>query len=343
MKIVLAFNKKPEEDILQEDEPPDRYAEFDPPRTIEAITSALESLGHKVFPVEARRDFLEKIVNISPDIVFNIAEGMRGEARESQLPAILEWLGIPYTGSDPLTMAITLDKPITKKIFQAEGIPTPKFTVIFKSEEPILIEDMSFPLIIKPSHEGSSMGLDSKSIVYSYRELKERVNTIITIYHQPALIEEFIEGRELTVGILGNSPPVVLPIKELDFSSIPESLGRFASRDIKAKYWYLVKQYCPAPLNEGLYKKIEDISIKVFRTLRCRDLARLDIRLSRDGIPYVLEVNPLPDLDPKEGNFPDMARVKGMSYEELIGSILKAGISRYPDLLKKEENIERWL
>ncbi|MBP8638585.1 MAG: ATP-grasp domain-containing protein [Dictyoglomi bacterium] len=341
MKIALAYNKKPEEDILEDDEPPDRYAEYDPPRTIEAITSALESLGHKVFPIEAKKDFLERILEISPDIVFNIAEGLKGESRESQVPAILEWLGIPYTGSDPLTMAITLDKPITKKILQVEGIPTPRFAVVSESENLTSVESLNFPLIVKPSHEGSSMGLNSKSIVYSYKELKERVDIIIKFYHQPALVEEFIEGRELTVGILGNSPPEVLPIKELDFSGVPENLGRFASGEIKAKYWYLVKHYCPAPLDEGLYERIKNVSLKVFKVLRCRDLARLDIRLSKDGTPYVLEINPLPDLDPKEGNFPDMARVKGMSYKELINAILNAGVSRYPNLLNMEGSRER--
>jgi D-alanine-D-alanine ligase len=336
MRIALAFNGKPEETIVEEDEPPDRYAEFDPPRTIEAISEALDSLGHKVFPIEADESFVEKIKEISPDIVFNIAEGTRGESRESHVPAVLEWLGIPYTGSGPLTMAVTLDKPVTKQIFIAEHIPTPRYMVLSGVEEIQNIEGLKFPIIVKPSHEGSSMGLDSKSIVYSIRELNEQVEKIITLYHQPALVEEFIEGRELTVGILGNKPPEILPIKELDFSLIPDKLGRFASGIIKAKYWYLIRHYCPAPLSDSLYRKICDISLKAYKVLRCRDLARLDIRVSKDEIPYVLEVNPLPDLDPKEGNFPDMARVKGMSYKELIASILEAGISRYPALLKKE-------
>ncbi|MBC7319797.1 ATP-grasp domain-containing protein [bacterium] len=336
MKIVLAFNKKPEEIIVEDDEPPDRYAEFDPPRTIEAIVQALESLGHKVFPVEANESFVENLKELSPDIVFNIGEGIRGESRESHVPAILEWLGIPYTGSGPLTMAITLDKPITKQIFIAEHIPTPRYTVISNLKETQNIGDLRFPIIVKPSHEGSSMGLDSRSIVYSFKELKEQIAKIIDLYRQPALVEEFVEGRELTVGILGNAPPEVLPIKELDFSSIPDELGKFASGIIKAKYWHLVKHYCPASLTKSLYEKICNISLKVYRVLRCRDLARLDIRVSKDEIPYVLEVNPLPDLDPKEGNFPSMAMVKGISYKDLIARILKAGISRYPALLNKE-------
>jgi len=336
MKIALAFNKKPEEAIIEDDEPPDRYAEFDPPRTIEAITKALSSLGHKVFLLEADDLFVERLKEISPDIVFNIAEGIRGESRESHVPAILEWLGIPYTGSGPLTMAVTLDKPITKRIFISEGIPTPKYVVISNPKEIQNVKGLDFPIIVKPSHEGSSMGLDSKSIVYSDKELNEQIEKVITIYHQPALVEEFIDGRELTVGILGNDPPEVLPIKELDFSSIPDELGKFASGVIKAKYWYLVKHYCPAHLSDSLYREVCNISLKVYRVLRCRDLARIDIRLSKDGIPYVLEVNPLPDLDPKEGNFPDMARVKSIAYEELIASILQAGISRYPALLNKE-------
>ncbi|MGC8972379.1 MAG: D-alanine--D-alanine ligase family protein [bacterium] len=338
MKVALAFNKKPEEITIEDDEPPDRYAEFDPPRTIEAITKALISLGHKVFPLEADEFFVERLKETSPDIVFNIAEGIRGESRESHVPAILEWLGIPYTGSGPLTMAITLDKPITKRILISEGIPTPNYVVISNPKETQNITGLKFPMIVKPSHEGSSMGLDSKSIVYSIKELDEQVEKIITLYHQPALVEEFIEGRELTIGILGNNPPEVLPIKELDFSSIPNELGKFASGVIKAKYWYLVKHYCPAPLSDGLYRKIHDISLKVYKVFKCRDLARIDVRVSKDEIPYVLEINPLPDLDPKEGNFPDMARVRGIVYEELIASILRAGILRYPALLNKEGN-----
>lgn len=338
MEIVLAFNKKPEETVIEEDEPPDRYAEFDPPRTIEAISRSLESLGHKVFPVEADESFVENLKEISPDIVFNIAEGIRGESRESHVPAILEWLGIPYTGSGPLTMAITLDKPMTKQIFIAEHIPTPRYLVVSDPKDVQEVGILRFPVIVKPSHEGSSMGLDNKSIVYSFKELKMQVTRVITLYRQPALVEEFIGGRELTVGILGNTPPEVLPIKELDFSAVPDEFGKFASGTVKAKYWYLVKHYCPAPLDEELYKSIIDISLKVYKTLKCRDLARLDIRVSKDGIPYVLEVNPLPDLDPKEGNFPSMAMAKGISYEDLIARILKAGILRYPTLLNKEGN-----
>jgi D-alanine-D-alanine ligase len=335
MKIVLAFNGKPEEVIVDDDEPPDRYAEFDPPRTIASITDALVSSGHKVYPIEVKEDFIEKIRSISPQIVFNIAEGLQGEARESQIPVILEWLGIPYTGSGPLTMAVTLDKPITKQIFISEGIPTPRFKIYSDTTE-ISKTDLNFPLIVKPSHEGSSMGLNKKSIVYSVNELKEQVKNIVKYYRQDALVEEFIEGREITVGILGNNPPEVLPLKELDFSEVPQELGRFASGEIKAKYWDLVKQSCPAHLEEDIANRIREIALRVFRILRCRDLARLDIRLSNDGIPYVLEVNPLPDLDPKEGNFPDMARVRGLSYKELINIILKAGIQRYPALIKME-------
>ncbi|MCX7794965.1 MAG: ATP-grasp domain-containing protein [bacterium] len=338
MKVALAFNKKPEEIVIEEDEPPDRYAEFDPPRTIEAISKALESLGHKVFPIEADESFPENLKEISPDIVFNIAEGIRGESRESHVPAILEWLGIPYTGSGPLTMAITLDKPITKQIFTAQHIPTPRYVLISNPGEIQDVKGLQFPVIVKPSHEGSSMGLDSKSIVYSFKELEEQVSKVINLYRQPALVEEFIEGRELTVGILGNTPPEILPIKELDFSLVPDELGKFASGIVKAKYWHLVRHYCPAPLKDRLYETIIDISLKVYKTLKCRDLARLDIRVSKDEIPYVLEVNPLPDLDPKEGNFPSMAMAKGISYEDLIARILKAGILRYPTLLNKEGN-----
>jgi len=336
MKIVLAFNGKPEEVIVEDAEPPDRYAEFDPPHTIASIIDALVSSGHQVYPVNVGEDFIEKIKSISPHIVFNIAEGTKGEARESQVPSILEWLGIPYIGSGPLTMAVTLDKPITKQIFKSEGIPTPHFRIYSDTTEISKI-DLSFPLIVKPSHEGSSMGLNRKSIVYTIDELKDRINTITGLYKQEALVEEFIEGREITVGILGNNPPEVLPPKELDFSEVPEELGRFASGEIKAKYWHLVKQSCPAHLEEDMANKIREIALKVFKVLKCRDLARLDIRLSKDGIPYVLEVNPLPDLDPKEGNFPHMAKVRGLSYMELINTILKAGVNRYPALLKMED------
>ncbi len=331
MKVGFAFNQKKEADS---EEPPDDQAEFDSPETIHAIKNALESLGHEVVMIEADHNALSKLHASRPDIVFNIAEGLGGECRESQIPILCEMLGIPYTGSGPLALAITLDKAKTKEILSCYGIATPKFQVFTKPGEP-LDPRLRFPFIVKPNCEGSSKGITNDCLVRNEEELREKLRQVTGIYRQPALVEEFLEGREFTVSLIGNGNPEILPIVEVCFDCLPEGINRFDSYEVKWKYdspdsgYDLVK--CPADIPEQLEKEIKKVCIEAYRALGCRDFSRIDLRLDSKGAPNIIEVNALAGLipDPMENSrFPKSCYAAGMSYTEIIGRILQEGIKR---------------
>ena len=333
-RIALTYNLKRKN--TDENLPEDYFSEFDSPKTINAIKVALESYGNEVVLVEADSGLLEFFKKSNVNIVFNIAEGINGISRESQVPAILDFLEIPYTGSNVLTLALALDKAMTKKIFGYENIPTPNFQ-LFKSPDEKLSGDMKFPLIVKPNHEGSAKGLSAKSVVDTAERLYEEVKSTCAIYKQEILVEEFIEGRELTVGILGNKNPEILPILEIDFANCAQSGEFFYSWRMKEyqgdESLHLVPEFlCPAKLGEDITKTVKDTALSAHRALGCFDLSRVDIRLSKDNIPYVLEVNPLPGLDPDESNLTIMSNAADIPYRDLINGILKSAQERYPKL-----------
>lgn len=313
----------------------DTYAEWDTEETILAVKTAL-ALHHEVTLIEANEESYLKLLQTKPDIVFNIAEGFRGSSRESQIPAILEMLGIPYTGSDSLTLGICLDKSRAKEILSFNKILTPSFSVVDSlrqlSEVPI-----SFPSIVKPLYEGSSKGIYNASVVRTSGELRNQVEKVLEEYHQPALIEKFLPGREFTVAVLGNSPePMVLPIVEIRFDSLPEGVNPIYSYEAKW-VWDTVENpidvhECPAKITPQLQKEIEDLCRNTYRVLRCRDWCRIDIRLDEQGRPNVLELNPLPGIlpNPEEHScFPQAARAAGMNYNTMLNTVLNAGIKRY--------------
>lgn len=333
-RIALTYNLKRKN--TSENLPEDYFSEFDSPKTINAIKVALESHDNEVVLVEADSGLLDFFKKNKVDIVFNIAEGINGVSRESQVPAILDFLEIPYTGSNVLTLALALDKAMTKKVFGYENIPTPNFQLFrFPSER--LSGDMKFPLIVKPNHEGSAKGLSIRSVVDNAERLYEELKSTFAVYKQEVLVEEFIEGRELTVGILGNENPEILPILEIDFTNCSTSGEFFYSWRMKEyqgdERLHLVPEFfCPARLDEDLTKIIKDTALRAHRALGCFDLSRIDIRLSKDNIPYVLEVNPLPGLDPDESNLTLMTSVAKIPYRDLINGILKSAQERYPKL-----------
>jgi D-alanine-D-alanine ligase len=332
MKIGLTYNSLPEKNSRYKT---DEFAEFDDISTILAMKNAIESDGYEVVLIEANEDAYEKLKNLKPDFVFNIAEGLRGTSRESQIPAMLEMLGIPYSGSNVLVHAISLDKAKTKEVLDYYGIPTPKFQ-IFRIENEKLNKDLNFPLFVKPNAEGSSKGITSKSVVNNEEELRERVKFIISRYKQPALVEEFLDGREFTVSLLGNDPPEVLPIVEFKFDSLPNGVPRFDCYEVKW-FWDSPKSkvetvICPAKIDKELEIKIKNIALDTFRILDCVDFCRIDIRLDKNNMPNVLEINTLPGLipDPKENSrFPKACYAAGMSYDQIILSILRAAMKRY--------------
>lgn len=323
--VGLTYDLKTDYEF-KEDDPPDANAEFDHPSTIEVITSAIQSSGFKVKKIGNVSNLLENLDNLDVDIVFNISEGISGRNRESQVPILLEMAGIPFVGSDALTLGLTLDKVMAKKIFIAEGIPTPEFFEVKKIDILMDINHLKFPLIIKPRFEGSSKGLTEASRVDNMEELKKQVEYIINTYKQPALIEEFIRGKEFTVAIIGNDPPEVLPIVQIKIDGRLKLNDKFYTfaRISSDRLEYI----CPACINKDLKKKISDLALRTYNVVECQDFGRVDFRVDKKGKPYVLEVNPLPSLS-TEDVFALIAKEIGISHEEIIGKILDSALKRY--------------
>jgi len=337
MRIGLTFNSLPEDNSRQKT---DEFVEFDDMNTINSIKNALESGGHEVILIEANKDAYEKLKNSKLDFVFNFSEGLHGNSRESQIPAMLEMLQIPYTGSDVLTLALALDKTRTKEILQFYGIPTPNFQ-LFRSTDETINKDLHFPLFVKPNAEGSSKGITGKSLVNNEKELRERIDFIIKKYHQPALVEEFLDGREFTISILGNDPPRVMPIVEVIFSNLPDDVPKFDCYEVKWIFDSPNSDFetvvCPGRIEKKLENKIKKIALKVFKVLDCKDFCRIDMRLDKNKVPNVLEVNPIAGLipDPKENSrFPKACYTAGMTFNEIILSILNIAIKRYHKEIK---------
>lgn len=354
LNVAITFNVKPEEESLTE--PPsskeelsfeqsvpaqispaynDVYAEWDSFETIDAVRSALAHY-HNVTLVEANDLAFEKLRSLRPDIVFNIAEGMNGISREAQVPAMLDMLNIPYTGSDPLTLATCLDKARTKEILTYYNIKNPRFITASSLSD---LENFSlrFPVMIKPVGEGSSKGIFNSSFISDLESLKESVVNNYRTYHQPSLIEEFLPGREFTVAIIGNdADSTVLPIVEINFSELPEGMVPIYSYEAK---WIVDRPEdpleiftCPAQLDHSLEEKIKDAALRTYRILRCRDWSRIDIRLDQDGEPNIIEVNPLPGIlpDPKDNScFPKAARAAGLDYKEMLNRVLYVSAKRH--------------
>lgn len=307
--------------------------EYDPPETIEKIMRGIEFSGHEALFIEAEENVYERLVKLKPDLVFNRAEGIRGESRESHIPAFLEMLGIPYVGSNVITTAICLDKAMTKTILSFHKINTPKFQVFERGDEELDF-NLSFPLILKPIHEGSSIGINEDNVVYNEESLRRKLSSMLLEYKEAVLAEAFVEGRELSVGLLGNEDPEVLPILEIDFSKFPKELGTVYGQKAKTVYDSSKNYICPAKLSEEKRKEIEDLAVRSFRALRCRDFARIDVRMNRFGELFVLEANPLPGLDydvekDELSFYPIMAIAAGMTYNEMIQRLLIASIKRY--------------
>lgn len=344
MHVALSFNLKGDAAGLMEEpaEPPsepaeippgDLFAEWDDIHTIRAVEAALAS-RYRVSLVEADLDAFAKYRRLRPDLVFNIAEGLQGASREAQIPAMLDLLDIPYTGSDPLALGLCLDKRRTKEILTHHGIATPHFAVVNSPAE--IPSRLRFPLIVKPTLEGSSKGVTDKALVNNPRELAAQLEWVLTTYDQPALIEEFLPGREFTVALLGNGSDLrVLPIVEINFDTLPPGVKPIYSYE--AKWLWDQEQNplqifsCPARIESLLRQQIEELCRQAFRSLGCRDWCRIDVRLDAKGHPHIIELNPLPGILPRpEQNscFPKAARAAGISYQELILAVVDAAMSR---------------
>ncbi len=305
----------------------DIEAEYDPPETINAICEAIESLGHEVVPLEANSELPHKLVEAHVDLVFNIAEGLSGRNREAQVPALCEMVGIPYTGSDSATLALALDKALAKRILRQHKILTPEFQVMVTGREKLHQHmALKFPLIVKPNAEGSSKGIASSGVVDDENAMRVAVREVIERYKQPALVEEYISGREFTVGVLGDKRPRVLPAMEICFKD--QSRRTVYDYEIKQEWEKHVYYECPAKLLPSEARNLERAARETFVALDCRDCARIDIRMNTHGQVYVLEVNPLPGLTPDYSDLVLIAKAAGISYRSLIAEILAGGLKR---------------
>ncbi len=329
MKIGITYDLKADRPALM-GMADDFQEEFDSPATIEAIAAVLADLGHDVVQLGDGRELLQRLLAGPPELVFNMAEGQGiGRCREARVPAVLEMLGIPYTGSDPLTLAVTLDKDCAKRLVQSAGVAVPQGLLIQQEDH---LEEISnnghlpFPVIVKPAWEGSSKGIRSKCLVeHSPHELREVVRSLWRDHQQPVLVEEYVEGDELTVGVVGNGPPGIIGVMRV----LPQqATPRFIySLDVKRDYLRQVRYECPPRLPAGSVQAVEHAALAAFGVLGCRDVARLDFRL-RAGVPYFLEVNPLPGLNPESSDLVILARLIGWSYSQLIETILQSALDR---------------
>ena len=331
MRIGFTFNVKPGVASPDFD---DRYAEWEDEETIAGVAAALARAG-EVIRLEASDELPFRLREARPDIVFNMAEGLYGPNRESHVPAICEFWSIPYTGSDPLTLALCLDKGRTKEILSHHGIPTARFTVVGGPEE--LDGFAAWPAIVKPLHEGSSMGITRASYCRSRAEVRRAIEGVVARYRQPALVEGYLGGREFTCAILGNGNDArALPIIEINFAALPPDALPIYSYEAKW-IWDRPEEpldifRCPADVDAELAAAVERTSLAAYRLLRCRDWARIDLRCDDRGVPHVLEVNPLPGIHPDPAMnscLPKAARAAGLDYSEMILSVLRAGAARH--------------
>ncbi len=350
-KIAILANIKDDDHPKPEGVPPDAFADFDHIETIDSLRAALETDGHTTVFIQADRDLPYALRDEKPDICFNIAEGLGGDAREAQVPALLEMLGIPYTGSRVLANGISLDKTLTKRIWRDRRLPVAPFQEFIIGDEALRAE-LKFPLFVKPAREGTGMGVDMNAIVNNEKELRERAMYIINTYQQPALVETFLPGREFTVGILGRADAKLysrhpewyekdgfhrFPVLELDTSRsvTPWVYGLEAkSKDVGADG--SPGYFCPAEIEPELEKKLKNFALRAHQLLYTLDVSRTDIRLDEEGNPRVMEINTLPGLTPNYSDLCLQAAAEGIRYEDLVLDILYLGASRWGMLEPRE-------
>ncbi|MFA6541264.1 MAG: ATP-grasp domain-containing protein [Bacteroidota bacterium] len=299
-----------------------------------AIANALQKEGHRVFLVNLNENIkrLQSVLQKDPpDVVFNLVEFFHDSPMlEPAVAGLFDLYDIAYTGCSPFTLNLCVRKGLAKQMLIANGIPTPKFLLLHECKLPKR-HGLKYPLIVKPAREDASSGVDKDSVVHAYDALIARLEKLFKEFAPPMLIEEYIEGRELHVSILGNDPPKVLPVIEFDFSELPKDFPNIITYNAKwnplAEEFHRIHAFCPAKLTKQQLKMIEQVSVKAYETLECRDYARLDLRLSKRNRAYVLEVNPNPDLT--EGvSFMESAEKAGMTFSEVLSSLVEFAYHR---------------
>jgi len=335
MRIGLAYNEKPDPASTEQPESPsDAFVEWDDPSTIAAVEQALGPFG-SVIRLEADQLFPQELALARPDLVFNMAEGLHGQSREALVPAICEYLNIPYTGSDPLTLALSLHKGRTKETLAYRGVPTAPFACV-EAVRDLEQVALPFPVFVKPVAEGSGKGVFASNVCHDPRALRKRVRFLLDHYAEPVLVETYLPGPEFTVAILGNGAEAYcLPVVGFDFSALPK--GAPPVYGYEAKWVWdrpespLAIFQCPARVPAELYREIERTALDAYHALGCRDWCRVDVRVDRFGVPNILELNPLPGVipDPAMNScFPKAARAAGFGYDELIQEVVRLAWQR---------------
>jgi D-alanine-D-alanine ligase len=342
-RVAILYNLK-KNVCLPAGAPADALAEYDSAETVEAIQRALHAGGHQVALLEANAALPDTLRSVGVDICFNIAEGLGGASRESQVPALLEMLAIPYTGSKVLAHALSLDKAAAKSIWRDIGLPTPRFQVMRDRGEP-LQPGMAYPLFVKPLGEGSGMGINAASVVGDESGLREQVGWVVENYRQPALVEEHLPGREFTIGLIGNRLPPggssrgslydergyhVFPVLEIDSrASAGAGLYNAAAKSFVPGEKGAPLYVCPVDIPGELEAELRRLAVAAFEAIGALDLSRVDIRLGEDSKPYLLEINTLPGLNPTLSDLCVMAAAEGVEYAVLINEILALAVERY--------------
>jgi D-alanine-D-alanine ligase len=336
MRIGLAYDLKPP--TVPAGAPDDAHEEFDSEATIAALAGTLEQLGHTVTRLGDGRELLAKLLATPVDLVFNFAEGTgTARSREARVPAVCEMLGIPHTGSDPLALAVALEKDLTRRLAADAGVTVPSGVVLRPppgrydgdfAEFPAVLESagLAVPVIAKPVFEGSSKGIRSRCLVERVEDFGPTVAGLWADYGQPVLVEEFVAGEEVTVGLIGNDPPAVFGLMKVSPKTPAE---RFVySLEVKRDFERLIDYECPARLAPGVAEAVVGSALAVWDALGLRDVCRMDFRI-RDGVPYFLEANPLPGLNPAGSDLVIMGGLLGVRYQEVVGMIVDAAATRY--------------
>lgn len=318
----------------------DRYEEFDEPETIERLKDEIEKYGFTVILFEQNDSLATELVKGKPDFVFNIAEGFgNARGRESQVPCILESIGIPYSGSDPIALGISLDKYLTHVMLNAAKIPVPIMYMIKTESEIKRLSDIFSEkprFIVKPRWEGSSKGIFLNSVVDNFSDLRERVRFVLSEYHQPALVEEFLEKDEITVGVCGNNADVqVLGMMRIVHTDSSQPFFLYSIEN-KREWETKIKYESEGTIPVKIHDTIKKYAVQAFSALELRDFARVDFRLDKNNVPKIIDINPLPGLSPYYSDLPILYKLKGNSYELLVKTLLEAALKRYGISLKEE-------
>lgn len=324
MKIAILTDETrvgyiPSEEAVKEDEQKES--------TVKEVKKIL-SKKYDCISLIAKDNIIERLREEEVDLVFNLCNGIQGDSKLAQIPALLEFAGIAYTGSSPLGHNLAINKILSSKIFRAANIPTPDFLSIYDLED-LEHVSMRFPILIKPNDEGSSRGIHQDSLVFNMEDLRSKAQEELKIYNPPIMLNEYIEGREFSIGLIGNGQDIeVLPIQEIDLSGLPDDLIKFYSFEIKAYYKNKTSYHIPAKLSREEKELLDRTAIRAYKALNILDYGRVDIIL-QNGLPYVLEINSLPGLMRERSALYRMAEATDLGYENLVLKIVETALERY--------------